>query len=74
VSFRIVDQESGSAVRPAAAACSVNLGRRSARVVGNAATCTVRTPVNAHGRTLRGTLAATASGTRFVKRFAVRLR
>jgi Domain of unknown function DUF11 len=74
VSFRIVDQESGSAVRPAAATCSVNLGRRSARVVGNAATCTVRTPVTAHRRTLRGTLAATASGTRFVKRFAVRLR
>jgi len=74
VTFRIVDKTSGAYVKPSSASCSVNLGPRTARVVGNAATCTLHPPATAHGRTLRGTLAANANGTRVARRFSIRLR
>jgi hypothetical protein len=74
VSFRIVDKTSGAYVKPSSATCSVNLGPRSARVVGNTAICTLRPPATTHGKILRGTLAANASGTRVARRFSIRLR
>jgi hypothetical protein len=74
VAFRIVDKTSGAYLKPSSASCSVNLGRRSARVVGNTATCTLHPPATAHGKILRGTLAANANGTRVARRFSIRLR
>lgn len=74
VTFRIVDKTSGAYVKPSSASCSVNLGPRTARVVGNAATCSLHPPTTAHGKTLRGTLAANANGTRVARRFSIRLR
>ncbi|MDQ2913085.1 MAG: DUF11 domain-containing protein [Chloroflexota bacterium] len=74
VSFRILDKTSGAYVKPSSASCSVNLGPRRARIVGDAATCTLRPPATAHGKTLRGTLAANANGTRVARRFSIQLR
>ena len=74
VSFRIVDQTSGAAVKPSSATCTANLGRRTARIVGTAATCVLRPPASAHGKTLRGTLAASVKGVRVSKRFSIHLR
>ncbi len=67
----------GAAIRPARVACSGTVGgarsRATPRAASGAATCVYRPPANARGKTLRGTLSFTARGTRFTKRFAVKL-
>jgi len=74
VSFRILDKTSGTYVKPSSAKCTANLGRHTARVAGIAATCTLRPPAAAHGKKLRGTLAARADGIRVAKRLSIHLR
>ena len=68
----------GRPVRPTRVTCAGRLGRATLRGVPKAtrgkASCTYRTPIAAGGRTLRGAVAFTARGTRYVRRFAVRLR
>jgi uncharacterized protein DUF11 len=74
VSFRVLDRTAGRAVVPAAARCSVTLGRAQARVVGGRVTCAITTPRSASGRTVRGVVTAVAGNRRLAKRFSIRLR
>jgi hypothetical protein len=73
VSFRVLDRTAGRAVVPAAARCSVTLGRAQARVVGGRVTCAITTPRSASGRTVRGVLTAVVGNRRLSKRFSIRL-
>ncbi len=73
VSFRVLDRTAGRAVVPAAARCSVTLGRVQARVVGGRVTCAITTPSSASGRTVRGVLTAVVGNRRLSKRFSIRL-
>ena len=63
---------------PTDVACTGTVGN--ARVAGvgrasaEAASCRYRTPRSARGKTLRGSVAFSANGTKITKRFAVRLR
>ena len=67
----------GAAVRPTRVACSGTIGGAKSgatpRAASGTATCVYRPPANGSGKTLRGTLSFTARGTRFTKRFAVKL-
>ena len=74
-SVRIVIR--GRRVRPTRVTCAGRLGRARLRGVPKAtrgkASCTYRTPIAARGKTLRGAVAFTAHGERYVRRFAVKL-
>lgn len=67
----------GTPVRPTLVTCSGSTGgAKSAatpRAVLGSATCVYRPPGNASGKTLRGAVSFTVRGTRFTKRFAVKL-
>lgn len=67
----------GVPARPTAVTCAGRIGRVRVRGVPKAtrgkASCTYRTPVTAKGKTLRGTVAFTARGDRYVRRFAAKL-
>jgi hypothetical protein len=68
----------GTPVRPTRVACAGTIGGEKVRGVPKAtrgkASCIYRTPTAAKGKTLRGTVAFTARGERYVRRFAARLR
>jgi len=68
----------GKSVRPTAVTCVGTLGGEKVRGVPKAArgraSCTYRTSIYARGKTLRGAVAFTARGERYVRRFAARLR
>ena len=67
----------GTAIRPTRIACTGTIG--AARVAGTpraasgTASCRYRTPASAKGKTLRGSVAFTARGQRFTKRFSAKL-
>ena len=67
----------GAPVRPTRVTCSGTVGgaksRATPRAGSGTATCVYRPPASASAKTLRGTLSFTARGTRFTKRFAVKL-
>ena len=67
----------GVPVTPARVVCSATAGgsklRGTPRARSGAATCRFRPLKSAKGKTLRGSVAFTAQGTRFTKRFAARL-
>jgi len=68
----------GKRVRPTAVTCAATVGGKKVRGVPKAtrgrASCTYRTSIDARGETLRGAVAFTARGERYVRRFAARLR
>ena len=68
----------GAPVRPSRVACAGTIGGAKVRGVPKAlrgrASCTYRTTVAAKGKTLRGSVAFTARGERYVRRFAATLR
>ena len=68
----------GDLVRPTGVTCAGTIGGERVRGVPKAirgkASCTYRTPRTAEGKTLRGAVAFTARGERYVRRFAARLR
>lgn len=68
----------GTPVRPSGVACAGRIGGAKVRGVPKAirgrASCTYRTTLAARGKTLRGSVAFTARGERYVRRFAARLR
>jgi uncharacterized protein DUF11 len=74
VSFRVTDRASGRTVVPSAARCSASPGRARARVAGGLAICTVTTPAQARGKTVRGVLTAIVADRRLPKQFSIKLR
>jgi hypothetical protein len=68
----------GALVRPTRVTCAGAIGGTKVRGVPKAtrgkAACTYRTPRAATGKTLRGSVAFTARGERYVRRFAAKLR
>jgi hypothetical protein len=68
----------GALVRPTRVTCAGAIGGTKVRGVPKAtrgkAACTYRTPRTAKGMTLRGSVAFTARGERYVRRFAAKLR
>ena len=78
VSARVAVTAGGEPVTPTDVSCSGRIGN--ARLSGardataGAAICRFRTPRRAAGKTLRGTIAFTANGTKLTRRFAVKLR
>jgi hypothetical protein len=68
----------GDLVRPTRVTCAGTIGGERVRGVPKAtrgkASCTYRTPRAAEGKTLRGAVAFTARGERYVRRIAARLR
>jgi hypothetical protein len=68
----------GAPVRPTRVACAGTIGGVKVRGVPKAtrgkASCTYRTTTEAKGKTLRGAVAFTARGDRYVRHFAARLR
>jgi hypothetical protein len=68
----------GTLVRPTRVTCAGAIGVTKVRGVPKAtrgkAACTYKTPRAAKGRTLRGSVAFTARGERYVRRFTARLR
>jgi hypothetical protein len=67
----------GAPVRPTRVTCTGAIGTVRVRGIPKAtrgkASCTYRTPLAAKGKTLRGAVAFTARGDRYVRRFATRL-
>ena len=67
----------GAAIRPSRVACAGSIGMIRLKGVPKAASgsaiCTFRTPRAAKGKTLRGSVAFTARGQRFTKRFSATL-
>jgi hypothetical protein len=67
----------GAPVRPTRVACAGSIGsakvRAAARAASGTASCTFRPPAAAKGKVLRGSIAFTAQGQRFTKRFSARL-
>jgi hypothetical protein len=67
----------GAPVRPTRVACIATVGslklRGAPRAASGQALCTFRTPSTANGELLRGSVAFTARGQRFTKRFSARL-
>jgi hypothetical protein len=68
----------GSAVRPSGVTCTGTIAGRKLRgtpraLVGQAI-CTYRPPLAAKGQRVRGSVVVSASGSRLVRRFTVRLR
>lgn len=74
VSFRVLDKTVGQSVVPTAAKCISSLGTARSRVLNGRATCVVKTPSSARGKTVRGTLTAVVGGRSVSQRFSVRLR
>jgi hypothetical protein len=70
-------QAGGAPVRPTRVACIATVGslklRGTPRAASGQALCTFRTPRTANGKLLRGSVAFTARGQRFTKRFSERL-
>jgi hypothetical protein len=70
-------QADGAPIRPARVACIATVGslklRGTPRAASGQAICTFRTPRTANGKLLRGSVAFTARGQRFTKRFSARL-
>lgn len=68
----------GAPVRPTGVTCAGTIGGAKVRGVPKAirgkASCTYRTTLAAKGKTLRGSVAFSARGERYVRRFAARLR
>jgi hypothetical protein len=68
----------GTLVRPTRVTCAGTIGGTKVRGVPKAtrgkAACTYRTSRAAKGKTLRGSVAFTARGERYVRRFAAKLR
>ena len=67
----------GDPARPEGVTCVGTAGATKLKGVGRAgngsATCTFRTPRTAKGKLLRGTVSFTAAGSRYTRRFSVRL-
>jgi hypothetical protein len=67
----------GAAQRPIRVTCRGTLGATSVRGTPRAtrgkATCVYRPPLSARGKTLRGTISFTVSGTRYVRHFSRQL-
>jgi len=78
VSFAVVDKTTGSHVTPSAVRCAAVAAGAKVRgrgsVAAGRATCTFLPPRSARGKTLRGTISATAEGKRLRRAFAARLR
>jgi hypothetical protein len=68
----------GAPVRPTGVRCAGSIGNAKVRGVPGATTgrasCTYRTPVDAKGKTLRGSILLTVRDKRYLRRFATRLR
>jgi len=68
----------GASVKPTKVACKGAIGKKKLkgkpRAAIGSAKCTYRTPRAAKGKRLKGSVAFTARGKRFTKRFAVKLR
>jgi hypothetical protein len=67
----------GAAVRPSRVTCTGSIARQkvkgTARAGAGSATCRYLPPRSAKGKTLRGTVAFTARGERFTRRFSAKL-
>lgn len=67
----------GVPIRPSRVTCAGSIGaakvRGTARAANGSASCSFRTPAAAKGKVLRGSVAFTAQGQRFTKRFSARL-
>lgn len=77
-SFAVVDKATGKDIMPSAVRCAGAVAttkiRRRGSVAAGRARCTFFPPRSAKGKTLRGSISATAEGKRLMKTFAVKLR
>jgi hypothetical protein len=78
VRARVTVTAGGSAITPSAVACAASVAgkklRGTSRKTLGLAICSFRTPVDARGKVLRGSVRLTVRGQSLIRRFSVRLR